>query len=223
MWCIPPKANAAYVCCMEDVLEVYTRPYDPKRPLICMDEVPKQLLAESRDPLHVQPGKTARYDYEYKRAGVANVFMFYEPLTGKRHIEIMERRTRQDWAHVMREISDRLYPEAEKIVVVLDNLNTHTPASFYVAFDPDEARRLTNRFEFHYTPKHGSWLNMAEIELSVLSRQCINRRIPDQEVLSKEVHAWVAQRNESAVKVRWQFTTADARIKLLSLYPKIHV
>ncbi len=208
---------------MEDVLEVYTRRYDQKRPLVCMDEVPKQLLAESRDPLPAQPGKPVRYDYEYKRAGVANLFMFYEPLRGKRHIEIMERRTRQDWAHVMREISERLYPEAEKIVVVLDNLNTHTPASFYVAFEPDEARRLINRFEFHYTPKHGSWLNMAEIELSVLSRQCLDRRIPDEAALSKEVQAWVDQRNTKAVKVHWQFATANARIKLLSLYPKIHV
>lgn len=208
---------------MEDVLEVYTRPYDPKRPLVCMDEVPKQLLAESRDPLPAQPGKSVRYDHEYKRAGVANLFMFYEPLRAKRHIEVMERRTRQDWAHVMREISDRLYPEAEKIVVVLDNLNTHTPASFYVAFEPDEARRLTNRFEFHYTPKHGSWLNMAELELSVLSRQCIDRRIPNQATLCKEVKAWVNQRNNRSVKVRWQFNTADARTKLLSLYPKIHV
>lgn len=208
---------------MEDVLEVYTRRYDPQRPLVCMDEVPKQLLAESRDPLPVQPGKPARYDYEYKREGVANLFMFYEPLCGMRHIEIMEQRTRQDWAHVMREISDTLYPEADKIVVVLDNLNTHTPASFYVAFEPDEARRLINRFEFHYTPKHGSWLNMAEIELSVLSRQCLNRRIPDDATLSREVQAWVDQRNTFAVKVQWQFTTADARIKLMSLYPKIHV
>jgi hypothetical protein len=188
-----------------------------------MDEVPKQLLAESRDPLPAQPGKPVRYDYEYKRAGVANLFMFYEPLRGKRHIEIMERRTRQDWAHVMREISERLYPEAEKIVVVLDNLNTHTPASFYVAFEPDEARRLINRFEFHYTPKHGSWLNMAEIELSALSRQCLDRRIPDEAALSKEVQAWVDQRNTKAVKIHWQFATANARIKLLSLYPKIHV
>jgi transposase len=208
---------------MEDVLEVYTRPYDPLRPLVCMDEVPKQLLAETRDPLPARPGKPARYDYEYKRAGVANLFMFYEPLSGKRHIEIMERRTRQDWAHVMREISDTLYPEAEKIVVVLDNLNTHTPASFYVAFEPDEARRLTNRFEFHYTPKHGSWLNMAEIELSVLSRQCLNRRIPDEQTLSHEVQAWVKEQNTKVVKVDWQFTTADARIKLMSLYPRIHV
>ena len=149
--------------------------------------------------------------------------MFYEPLSGKRHIEIMERRTRQDWAHVMREISDTLYPEAEKIVVVLDNLNTHTPASFYVAFEPDEARRLTTRFEFHYSPKHGSWLNMAEIELSVLSRQCLDRRIPDEATLADEVHAWVDQRNANAVKVQWQFTTVDARIKLRSLYPKIQV
>ena len=149
--------------------------------------------------------------------------MFYEPLSGKRHIEIMERRTHQDWAHVMREISDTLYPEAEKIVVVLDNLNTHTPASFYVAFEPDEARRLTKRFEFHYSPKHGSWLNMAEIELSVLSRQCLDRRILDEATLSDEVHAWVDQRNANAVKVQWRFTTVDARLKLRSLYPKSHV
>ena len=207
---------------MEDVLAVYTRPYDPLRPLVCMDEVPKQLLTETRDPLPAQPGKPARYDYEYKRAGVANLFMFYEPLSGKRRTEIMERRTRQDWAHVMREISDTLCPEAEKIVVVLDNLNTHTPASFYVAFEPDEARRLTNRFEFHYTPKHGSWLNMAEIELSVLSRQCLNRRIPDEQTLSHENQAWVKEQNTKVVKVDWRFSTADAHIKLKHLYSMIH-
>ena len=208
---------------MEDILALYIQPADPKRPLVCMDEVPKQLLSDIRDPIPAQPGQPKRVDYEYRRQGVANLFMFFEPLRGQRHVKVTDTRTRLDWAEAMRELSDEIHPEAEKIVVVLDNLNTHTPASFYVAFEPDEARRLTNRFEFHYSPKHGSWLNMAEIELSVLSRQCLDRRIPDEATLADEVHAWVDQRNANVVKVQWQFTTVDARIKLRSLYPKIHV
>jgi hypothetical protein len=208
---------------MEDILEVYKRPYDASRPLICMDEMPKQLLSDTRDPLPVCPGKPAREDYEYKREGVADVFMFFEPLAGKRQIEVADQRRRVEWAEVMRKLSDELYPEAEKIVVVLDNLNTHSPASFYETFEPEEARRLTERFEFHFTPKHGSWLNMAEIELSALVRQCLNRRIPDKEVLSQEVSAWQQERNDEVVKVLWQFTTADARIKLKHLYPKIQM
>jgi hypothetical protein len=207
---------------MEDILEVYTRPIDPSRPLVCMDEMPKQLLADIQDPIPAIPGQPERYDYEYKRQGVADLFMFFEPLQGQRHVKTTDTRTRQDWAFAMRELSDDLYPEAEKIVVVLDNLNTHTPAAFYLVFDPDEARRLINRFEFHFTPKHGSWLNMAEIELSVLTRQCLDRRIPDKESLACEVEAWVNERNMKVVKVDWRFTTADARIKLKYLYPKIH-
>lgn len=208
---------------MEDVLEVYKRPYDPKRPLICMDEMPKQLLAEVQEPLPTQPGLPERVDYEYKRNGVADLFMLFEPLVGKRYVEITDQRRRLEWAQVMRKLSDQLYPEAEKIVVVLDNLNTHTPAAFYLAFEPEEARRLVQRFEFHFTPKHGSWLNMAEIELSALVRQCLDRRIPDKVTLIREVEAWEEQRNADVVKVHWQFTTADARIKLKNLYPQIQV
>jgi hypothetical protein len=222
-WCIPPQANAAFVCQMEDVLEVYQRPYDAQRPLVCMDEMPKQLLVDVREPIACQPGMPARQDYEYKRNGVEDLFMLFEPLQGKRFVEVKDQRRRIEWAHVMKFVSDNLYPEAAKIVVVLDNLNTHSPASFYETFEPDEARRLSDRFEFHFTPKHGSWLNMAEIELSVLVRQCLNCRIPNKETLIQEVTAWQIQRNDEVVKVRWQFTTADARIKLKTLYPKIEM
>ena len=208
---------------MEDVLEVYKRPYDPQRPLICMDEMPKQLLTDTRETLPAQPGKAERFDYEYKRGGVADLFMLFEPLAGKRHIEITDQRRRVEWAAVMRIVADELYPNAEKIVVVLDNLNTHVLAAFYLTFAPYEARRLIERFEFHYTPKHGSWLNMAEIELSALVRQCLDRRIPDKDSLIREVKAWEDQRNSEVVKVHWQFTTADARVKLKNLYPKFQV
>ena len=208
---------------MEDVLEVYKRPYEPKRPQLCMDETSKQLLADTRDPLPIQPGSLERFDCEYKREGVANLFMLFEPLMGKRHVKVTERRTRKDWAVAMRELSDVFYPDADCIVIVMDNLNTHLPASFYEAFEPDEARRLINRFEFHYTPKHGSWLNMAEIELSVLSRQCLDRRMPDPDFLKNETKAWEDERNDQVVKVQWRFTTADARIKLKHLYPQIQV
>ena len=208
---------------MEDVLEVYKRPYDPQHPLICMDEMPKQLLTDTRETLPVQPGKAERFDYEYKRGGVADVFMLFEPLAGKRHIEITDQRRRIEWAEVMQIVADELYPEAEKIVVVLDNLNTHVLAAFYLTFEPSEARRLIERFEFHYTPKHGSWLNMAEIELSALVRQCLDRCIPDKDSLIREVKAWEDQRNSEVIKVHWQFTTADARVKLKSLYPKFQL
>ena len=222
-WCIPPKADAAFVCNMEDVLEVYKRPYDAKHPLVCIDEMPKQLLTDTRETLPMQPGQAERFDYEYKRGGVADLFMLFEPLAGKRHIEITDQRRRVEWAEVMRIVADELYPEAEKIVVVLDNLNTHVMAAFYLAFEPSQARRLVERFEIHYTPKHGSWLNMAEIELSVLSRQCLAGRIPNKAILASEVSAWEAERNVSVVKVQWLFTTADARIKLKCLYPKIEL
>lgn len=208
---------------MEDILALYTQPEDPKRPLVCMDEVPKQLLSDVRDPIPAKVEQPLRVDYEYQRNGVANLFMFFEPFRGQRHIKVTDTRTRLDWAEAMRELSDEIYPEADKIVVVLDNLNTHTPAAFYLAFEPEEARRLVDRFEFHFTPKHGSWLNMAEIELSVLSRQCINRRIPDEQTLKLIVQAWVNDRNSKVVKVDWRFSTADARIKLKRLYPNIHV
>jgi len=208
---------------MEDVLEVYKRPYGPKRPQVCMDETSKQLLADKREPIPVKPGSPKKIDYEYEREGVANIFMFFEPLMGKRHVKVTERRTRKDWALAMRELSDVQYPDADVIDIVMDNLNTHSPASFYEAFEPEEARRLVNRFEFHYTPKHGSWLNIAEIELSVLSRQCLDRRMPNQDFLESEVKAWEDERNDQIVKVHWRFTTADARIKLKHLYPLIEV
>jgi len=208
---------------MEDVLEIYKLPYDAKRPVICMDEMPKQLLSQTREPIPCQPGQPARQDYEYKRNGVADLFMLFEPLQGKRFVEVTEKRRRIEWATVMKQVADAFYPQAEKIVVILDNLNTHTPSAFYETFAPAEARRLVERFEFHFTPKHGSWLNMAEIELSALVRQCLDRRLPDLEMLSQEVQAWQQQRNDEVVKVQWQFKTKDARTKLLHLYPKIQV
>ena len=219
-WVLPPKENAAFVAAMEDVLEVYQRPYDPQRPMVCLDEKSKQLVAEVRPALPPEPGQPARIDYEYERRGTANLFMIFEPLLGKRHVKVTPRRTQRDYAEVLRELSDVWYPQAEKIVLVQDNLNTHVAASLYEAFEPAEARRLLERFEFHYTPKHGSWLDMAECELSVLDRQCLNRRIADDATLTREVSAWQKQRNEAEVKVEWHFTTADARIRLKRLYPK---
>jgi hypothetical protein len=207
---------------MEDVLDVYIRPYNPYYPQVCMDETNRQLIKETRVPLPMEPGQEQRYDYEYERNGVCNLFMFYAPLeAGWRHVKVTDRRTKQDWAHAMRELSDVHFPDAIKIVVVMDNLNTHTPGSFYEAFEPAEAKRLVDRFEFHYTPKHGSWLNMAEIELSALTQQCLDRRIPDQETLAREVAAWESERNTKKAKIDWRFTTDDARIKLKRLYPSI--
>jgi len=207
---------------MEEVLDVYMRPYDPDYPLICMDEMPKQLLGDALPTAEAEPGQLQREDYTYTRCGAADTFMFFEPLAGKRHVEVFEQRRRVEWAEGMRIVSDVIYPQAKRIVVVLDNLNTHKPASFYQAFEPEEAHRLANRFEFHHTPKHGSWLNMAEIEFSALTRQCLNRRIPDIETLKREILAWEIERNSDFVKVHWQFTTSDARIKLRHLYPRIH-
>jgi len=206
---------------MEDVLDVYKRPYNPKRPQVCFDERPKQLVAEARVPLARCPGHPARYDYEYKRNGVANIFMMFEPLTGKRHVKVTERRTKIDWAYCMRQLVDEIYPEAEQIVLVMDNLNTHKKASLYEAFEPAEAKRIADKLEIHYTPKHGSWLNMAEIEMSVLSRQCLAERMDNISRLDSEVRAWVEKRNTKQAKVDWRFTTADARIKLKKLYPSI--
>jgi hypothetical protein len=206
---------------MEDVLAVYQRPPDPGRPLVGMDEASKQLVQETRPVQPAQPGQPLRYDAEYERAGVRNLFLAVAPLEGRRHVQVTEQRTRTDWAAFMRELADTIYPTAERIVVVLDNLNTHGPASFYEAYPPAEARRLAERFEFHYTPKHGSWLNVAEIELSVLSRQCLDRRIPDAPTLEAEVAAWVRRRNDARMTIDWQFTTADARIKLKRLYPSL--
>jgi hypothetical protein len=220
-WCIPPEHNAEFVAAMEDVLAVCVRPPDPARPLVCMDEASKQLVKETRRPQPAQPGHPARYDAEYERAGVRNLFLAVAPLEGWRTVQVTEHRTRTDWAAFMRTVADTRFPTAERIVVVQDNLNTHGPASFYEAYPPAEARRLTERFEFHYTPKHGSWLNMAEIELSVLSRQCLDRRLPNAPTLETEVAAWVAQRNAAGTTIDWQFTAADARIKLKHLYPSV--
>jgi transposase len=206
---------------MEDVLEVYTRPYDPRYPQVCMDEVCKQLLRDTRTPLPMEPGRTERRDYEYERGGVVNVFLFCEPLRGRRWVDVTERRTRADWAHQIKELVDERYPQAERIVLVMDNLNTHTPASLYEVFDPAEARRLAKKLEIHYTPKHGSWLNMAEIELSVLGRQCLDRRVPDFETLQSEVEAWQERRDAAGNKIEWRFSTEDARIKLKRLYPSL--
>jgi transposase len=206
---------------MEDVLEVYTRPYDPSRPQVCMDETSKQVLRDTRAALPMAPGRSRREDYEYERGGVANVFMFTEPLAGRRWVDITEQRTKVDWAHQIEELVDQRYPKAERIVLVMDNLNTHSPASLYEAFDPERARRLSEKLEIHYTPKHGSWLNMAEIELSVLSRQCLNRRVPDFESLQAEAHAWQQRRDEKGVRIDWRFSTDDARIKLKRLYPSL--
>ncbi len=206
---------------MEDVLDVYTRPYDPLRPQVCLDETSRQLLAEVTPPEPPAPGRAAREDHEYVRGGVCNLFMLTEPLAGRRHVVVSERRTRIDFAHCIKKLVDVHYPEAQKIVLVMDNLNTHTPASLYEAFPPAEAKRLSERLEIHYTPKHGSWLNMAEIELSVLSEQCLDRRLPDRVTLAREVEGWEQERNGRGSKIDWRFTTEDARIKLKRLYPSL--
>ena len=206
---------------MEDILSVYKREFNPDEPLICMDEKSKQLTAETRRPIPAAPGRPARYDYEYERNGVSNLFMFFEPLAGKRHISVTERRTKADWAMQVKELLDVQYPAAKKVTLVMDNLNTHSGASPYEVFDPAEARRLLDRVQIHYTPKHGSWLNMAEIELGVLSRQCLDRRIPDKETLRTEVIAWQQRRNTAEAKVDWRFTNSKARIKLKHLYPTL--
>src|SRR5208282_4423299 len=219
-WVIPPDANADFVACMEDVLDVYRRPHDPKLPVVCLDETSKQLTIETRAPIVAAPGRPARHDYEYERNGTAALFMIFAPLEGRRRVEVRERRTAVDYAHVLKEIADVDFSDAEKIVLVQDNLNTHKPASLYQAFPAAEARRLAKRFEWHYTPKHGSWLDMAESELSVLSSQCLDRRIPNIERLTAEVASWTGERNAKAVKADWQFTTDDARIKLKRLYPQ---
>jgi hypothetical protein len=208
---------------MEDVLEVYTRPYDPGRPQVCMDETSKQLVAETRTPIPAAPGQPERIDYEYERKGTINLFMVFEPLAGQRRVTVTERRTAVDFAHLLRQVSDELYPQAEKIVLVMDNLNTHKLASLYEAFAPAEARRLAERFELHYTPKHGSWLNMAETEFSVLTTQCLARRMPDAPTLRQEVAAWEQRRNHAKGIVNWRFTTQEARIKLKRLYPSIQL
>jgi hypothetical protein len=204
---------------MEDVLAVYTRPHDPARPLVCLDETSKQLVGETRPAVPMAPGRPARHDYEYRRNGTANLFMAFAPLEGRRHVKVTARRTAIDYAHMLKDISDVHFADAEKIILVQDNLNTHAPASLYEAFPPGDARRLVERFEWHYTPKHGSWLNMAEAELAVLAGQCLNRRIPNPEALDREVSAWQTTRNSHNAKADWRFTTDQARIKLITLYP----
>ena len=206
---------------MEDVLEVYQRPHDAEFPLVCVDETSKQLISETRVPIKAKPGRPARQDYEYKRNGTANLFMMFAPLEGWRHVDVTDRHTAVDYAHMLKDLSDRHFPKAKKITLMQDNLNTHKPASLYEAFPAAEARRLVERFEWHYTPKHGSWLNMAESELSVLSGQCLDQRIPDKQILTEEVAAWQRSRNKKHTKADWHFTTADARVKLKRLYPAI--
>lgn len=220
MWCIPPQQNAEFVCAMENVLEVYKRPYDPKRPVVCMDEKPKQLVKETRTPIACRKGNPQRYDFEYERNGTANVFLFVEPLRGWRRVEVTDRRTRLDWAQQIRRLIDVDHASATRITLVMDNLNTHSPASLYEAFAPAEARRLLEKLEIIHTPKHGSWLNVAEVELAVMEKQSIGGRVPDTMALSERVKSWAQDRNSAKVKVNWQFTTADARIKLRRLYPQ---
>ena len=203
---------------MERVLDIYKRPLDPRHPVVCMDESPRQLISETRTPIPCLPGQPARYDYEYRRCGTCNIFLASEPLAGKRIVEVTERRTRQDWAQFLKVIADH-YSEAEKITLVMDNLNTHTPGSFYETFPPEVAKALWDRFELIYTPRHGSWLNIAEIELSVLSAQCLNRRIAHIESAQSEVKAWEKARNSKITRVNWQFTKDDARVRLARLYP----
>lgn len=222
-WCIPPKSNAEFVAHMEDVLEVYQRPYDARFPQVCLDETSRQHLSDVEPPLPGRPGSCEKIDDEYEREGVSNVFMACEPLAGQRFVQVTAQRTKADWAAFVRDLIDVQYPHAEKIVLVMDNLNTHTPSSFYEVFPPEEARRLARKLEIHYTPKHGSWLNMAEIELAVLIRQCLQRRLATPELMRQEVAAWQQERNQAEVTINWRFTTADARIKLKKLYPSIEV
>ena len=219
MWCLPPQQDARFVAAMEDVLEVYARPYDTKRPVVCLDEAAKQILAEVRNPWPLSTKHGHRYDSEYERRGTCALFMLFEPLGAKRFIQVRERRTSLDYAQVVKWMCDELYPHADKIVLVQDNLNTHGTHSLYEAFTPEEARRLIERIEWHYTPKHGSWLNMAELELSILARQCLAERMESQVNLITQVQAWQNRRNRTATRVDWQFTTHDARTKLKRLYP----
>jgi hypothetical protein len=206
---------------MEDVLDLYHEPYEAALPVVCMDEQPRQLVKETRRPIPARRGQPARYDHEYERAGTANLFLFCEPLAGWRRVDVTERRTSVDWAHQVRWLLEAQYPDAERVRLVLDNLNTHTTAALYEAFEPAEARRLARRLEIHYTPKHGSWLNIAEVELSALTRQCLNRRTPDMNTLRCQTQAWTRQRNAKQKGVDWHFSTPDARIKLTRLYPEI--
>jgi hypothetical protein len=219
-WVIPPEHNGEFVAQMEQVLDIYKRPYDPQRPVVCMDESPRQLIGETRVPVRAKPGRVARYDYEYERRGVANVFLAVEPLAGKRLVQVTQRKTKVDWAFFLEEIASQ-YRRAQRITLVMDNLNTHGPGSLYEAFAPAAAKALWERFEFVYTPKHGSWLDMAEIELNVLIKQCLNRRIDNLEEMCAEVAAWQKDRDNAGSKISWQFSCEDARIKLKRLYPTL--
>lgn len=220
-WCIPSKEDADFVACMEDVLDVYELPYNPARPVVCMDEKPYQLSGDVREPLPMRPGDDRKTDSEYKRNGTCSIFAFVEPLGGRRHVSVHEHRTAIDWAQEIQYLSDVMFPEAEKIILVMDNLNTHKAASLYKAFPPAEARRIIKRLEIHYTPKHGSWLDIAEIELNVMTRQCLSRRIDTINRLKSELSAWETERNRDEATIRWHFQTGDAREKLISLYPII--
>jgi hypothetical protein len=221
-WVIPPEQSSEFVANMEHVLDIYKKPYDPEYPVVCMDESPKQLIEEGRKPVKMKPGQEARVDYEYVRHGVVNIFMANEPLQGTRYTKVTETKTKKDWAIFLKDIADIEYPDAKKITLVMDNLNTHVASSFYETFKPKEAKRIWDRFDFVYTPKHGSWLNMAEIELHVLNGQCLNRHISTIETVKEEVNAWQWDCNNKNRKINWQFTTKDARIKLKKLYPSIH-
>lgn len=223
MWCIPPKNDAEFVCAMENVLAVYKRPFDASRPVVCFDEKSKQLVGEVARPIPAAPGRVEAHDYEYVRNGTANLFIFVEPLRGWRHVNVTSRRTKIDFAHQMKELVDVHYPEATKITLVMDNLNTHRMSCLYEAFDPETARRIIEKIEVVHTPKHGSWLNMAECELSVLEKQCLGDRIADEATLRSHVSIWNADRNNRSKTVDWQFETADARVKLRHLYPKIRM
>lgn len=217
-WCIPPEQNAAFVCALEDVLDVYARPYDLKRPVVGLDEKPCQLIKDVLQPVKAKPGRVQRVDYEYERGGSANLFGWVEPLTGKRDVWVTERRTKREYAQALKRLVEA-YPEADTILVVQDNLNTHSKAALYEAFEPTEAHRIANKLEFHFTPRHGSWLNVQELEWSALARQALSERVGDRERLERLVHAWLQERRQKAVKIDWQFTTEDARVKLKRLYP----
>ena len=220
-WIIPPHQNGSFVASMEKVLDVYKRPYDKDFPVVCMDESPKQLIKETRVRIPMKPGFEAKEDFEYERCGVANIFLASEPLKGKRHIEITERKTKTEWARFIKRIADKWYKNAKQITLVMDNLSTHTAGALYETYPAKEAKRIWDRFEFVYTPKHGSWLNMAEIELNVLMGQCLNRRIDNMKTMEEEAAAWCQHRNNREAIINWQFTTQDARIKLKRLYPTI--
>lgn len=222
MWCIPPKQSAEFVYHMEDVLSVYKRELDSQFPVVCIDETFKQLIGETREPLPIKPGAVERYDHVYTRNGVASLFVAFEPLRSWRTIWVTDRRRRFEWAKFVSSLIRGRYRGAKKLILVMDQLNTHSAASFYEAFPPQEAQRLAKKIEIHYTPKHGSWLNMAEIELSALARQCLSRRIPRKDTLARTIEAWIQNRNRAKATVNWQFKTKDARIKLKSLYPSIH-